>query len=107
MKATIPSALLTAALDREDREVVQLDLICGLYWCTEQETTYALSRFCARVLARGGSANAALAAIEVMVRQRANSATNFLRFLEDHEDAGVRAQVASLREIAEQSTRAA
>ncbi|QJR37823.1 HEAT repeat domain-containing protein [Gemmatimonas groenlandica] len=103
MKASLPSTLLTAALEREDREVVQLDLISALSGCTDHETMYALSRFCARVLARGGAVSAALAAIEVMVGHRASSVTNFLRFLDSHDDAGVRARVARLRARAEPS----
>jgi hypothetical protein len=102
--AAIPSPLLTAALEKEDREIVQLELIFALATCSELETAHALSRFCARVLAHGGSITAALAALEVMVGHRASSATTFLKHLDAHDDARVRTQVARIRELAMSAT---
>ena len=102
----MPPSALVAALDREDRPEVQLDLASAMHACTEKETHQALVRFCARTLAHGGSVAAALSALsalEVLARHRPTSLATLLKHLEDHDDACVRAHVERLRELALQS----
>ena len=99
----MPPSALVAALDREDRPEVQRDLVSAMHACTEKETHQALAPFCARTLAHGGSVAAALSALEVLARHRPTSLATFLKHLEDHDDACVRAHVERLRELALQS----
>lgn len=107
LDVAIPSATVVAALDREDRAEVQIDLLRALYDSTDKETHQALIRFCARSLARGGSVLPSLAAMEVLARHRPSSIGTFLRHLEHHDDADVRSRVERVRDLMQQSSDAA
>ncbi|WP_411281102.1 HEAT repeat domain-containing protein [Gemmatimonas sp.] len=106
-EARIPATILVAALDRENKPEVQMDLICAMYASTEKETHQGLVRFCARTLAHGGPVDPAIAALEVLARHRPTSLGTFLKHLEDLDDERVRAHVERLRGLALQSLSAA